>query len=80
MAVSRFYFFEGWLYEKGEISLEEFVEWFYIKPIPEHEMYWNAVEMKFISTSVAMILVVDKLLLSTSLSSQERRRSALVTL
>eukprot|EP00210_Caulerpa_lentillifera_P006181 g5905.t1 len=49
VAVSKFHYFADWLFTKGEMSLEEFVEWFYIKPCPPYDIVWNSYEMRFIA-------------------------------
>eukprot|EP00210_Caulerpa_lentillifera_P006178 g5902.t2 len=48
VAVSKFYYFENWLYNEGEMTLEEFVEWCFLKPCPPYDIYWNIVDMNFI--------------------------------
>eukprot|EP00210_Caulerpa_lentillifera_P008864 g8457.t1 len=48
-AISRYYYFEDWLFKKGEISMEEFIEWFYIKPCPPYDIQMNSIEMNFIA-------------------------------
>lgn len=47
-AVSRFYHYEDWHFQKGEITLKEFIEWFYINPSPPSQIAYNALEMEFI--------------------------------
>lgn len=51
VAVSRYHYFENWLYEKDKLSLEEFVEWFYLKSCPPYDIAWNSLEMRFIGKS-----------------------------
>eukprot|EP00210_Caulerpa_lentillifera_P006588 g6293.t1 len=48
-AVSRFYHYEDWHFRKGEISLEEFIDWFYIKPCPPYQINNNSIELAFIA-------------------------------
>eukprot|EP00210_Caulerpa_lentillifera_P006176 g5901.t1 len=48
VAVSKFHYFADWLFTKGEMSLEEFVEWFYLKPCPPYDIERNAKVMNFI--------------------------------
>lgn len=31
MALSFYHFYENWMFQKDEVSLEDFVEWFYLK-------------------------------------------------
>eukprot|EP00210_Caulerpa_lentillifera_P006180 g5904.t1 len=49
VAVSKFHYFADWLFTKGEMSLKEFVEWFYLKPCPPYDIAWNSHEMRFIA-------------------------------
>eukprot|EP00210_Caulerpa_lentillifera_P006596 g6301.t1 len=48
-AVSRFYHYEDWHFKKGEITLEEFIDWFYIKPCPPYQITYNSLELEFIA-------------------------------
>jgi len=69
VAVSGFHFYENWLYEKGKISVEEFVEWFYLKPCPPYDISWNAREMKFIGKSIITISFLKNVFVSQSIPS-----------
>jgi len=71
VAVSGFHFYEDWFYEKGKLSLEEFVEWFYLKPCPPYDISWNAREMKFIGKSIMTLSFLKHVSISSSLSSQK---------
>lgn len=53
-AVSMFYYIENWFYKKGDVTLEEFVDWFYIKPSPPYDIYHSAVEMNFIGNTESL--------------------------
>eukprot|EP00210_Caulerpa_lentillifera_P008863 g8456.t1 len=48
VAVSEFYFYANWLYTKGEMTLEEYVDWFYLKPCPPYDIKLNALTMESI--------------------------------
>eukprot|EP00210_Caulerpa_lentillifera_P006179 g5903.t1 len=49
VAVSKYHYFANWLFSKEEMTLEEFVEWFFLKPCPPYNIRWNALQMNFIA-------------------------------
>jgi len=69
MAVSGFHYYEDWFYEKGKLSLEEYVEWFFLKPCPPYDIFWNAREMKFIGEPIMTVRFLKNVFVSQSIPS-----------
>eukprot|EP00210_Caulerpa_lentillifera_P007984 g7623.t1 len=49
VAVSNFHYCANWLFTEGKMTLEEFVEWFYLKPCPPYNINENAAVINFIA-------------------------------
>lgn len=45
-ALSLYYYFRNWIFEDGEITLDEFVDWFYFHKTAAHDTSLNAIQMR----------------------------------